>query len=166
MSGEPRPARRATKAVKAARSLEQTLWDAADKMRGNLEAAEYKHVALGLVLLKYVSDAFENRRLWLEAATAGETDADYYVPNPAKRIEIVEARDEYTSENVFWMPVEARWGYLQDRAKQPEIGTLIDTAMDLVERENPSLEGVLPKTYGRAEIDTRLLGELVDLIGR
>ena len=154
-----------TKKAAPVKSLEVTLWDAADKMRGNLEAAEYKHVVLGLVFLKYVSDAFETRHKWLEDATAEASNADYYVPNVEKRIDIVEARDEYTSENVFWVPVEARWVYLQDRAKQPEIGTLIDGAMDLIERENTTLKGVLPKTYGRAEIDKRLLGELVDLIG-
>jgi len=161
------PAERKRRSAKAkpARSLEQTLWDAADKMRGNLEAAEYKHVALGLVFLKYVSDAFETRRRWLEHATADPANADYYVPNPAKRDEIVEARDEYTAENVFWIPPEARWTWLQDRAKQPDIGVLLDRAMDLIERENPTLRGVLPKTYARAEIDKRLLGELVDLIG-
>jgi type I restriction enzyme M protein len=156
---------RAAKRAKPAKTLEQTLWEAADKMRGNLEAAEYKHVVLGLVFLKYVSDAFEHRRRWLEAATADETNTEYYVTNAAKRDDIVEARDEYTAENVFWVPAEARWGYLQDRAKQPEIGTLIDAAMDLIEKENPTLKGVLPKTYARAEIDKRLLGELVDLIG-
>ncbi len=147
------------------KSLEATLWEAADKMRGNLEAAEYKHVVLGLVFLKYVSDAFGARREWLEAATADPDNADYYVPGIEKRLDIVEARDEYASENVFWIPIEARWGYLQDRAKQPDVGVLIDGAMDLIEKENPSLKGVLPKTYARAEIDKRLLGELVDLIG-
>ena len=148
-----------------AKSLEATLWEAADKMRGNLEAAEYKHVVLGLVFLKYVSDAFEARREWLRTATADPANVDYYVPNAEKRLDIIEARDEYASENVFWIPVEARWGYLQDRAKQPDIGVLIDEAMDLIEKENPTLKGVLPKTYARAEIDKRLLGELVDLIG-
>jgi type I restriction enzyme M protein len=147
------------------KSLEATLWEAADKMRGNLEAAEYKHVVLGLVFLKYVSDAFGARREWLDAATVDPDNADYYVPSVEKRLDIVEARDEYASENVFWIPVEARWGYLQDRAKQPDVGVLIDRAMDLIEKENPSLKGVLPKTYARAEIDKRLLGELVDLIG-
>ena len=159
------PPRRGTTKTVATRSLEQTLWDAADKMRGNLEAAEYKHVVLGLVFLKYVSDAFEQRRRCLETATADDPNTDYYIPNPAKRDDIVEARDEYTSENVFWVPAEARWELPAGRAKQPEIGTLIDAAMDLIERENPSLKGVLPKTYARAEIDKRLLGELVDLIG-
>jgi type I restriction-modification system DNA methylase subunit len=162
MASRGRQAR--AKKAKPTKSLEQTLWDAADKMRGNLEAAEYKHVVLGLVFLKYVTDAFEARREWLEAATADPKNTDYYVPNPEKRQDIVEARDEYASENVFWIPVEARWNYLQDRAKQPDIGVLIDGAMDLIEKENPSLRGVLPKTYARAEIDKRLLGELVDLV--
>lgn len=152
-------------AAKAAKTLEQTLWDAADKMRGNLEAGEYKHVVLGLVFLKYVSDAFEERRAWLEAATADSGNADYYVPNADRRSGIIEDRNEYTSQNVFWVPAEARWAYLQDRAKQPDIGVLIDSAMDLVEAENPALKGVLPKQFARAEIDKRLLGELVDLIG-
>ncbi len=147
------------------KTLEQTLWDAADKMRGNLEAGEYKHVVLGLVFLKYVSDAFAERRAWLEAATADPDNADYYVPKPDRRASIIEDRNEYTSDNVFWVPTESRWGYLQDRAKQPEIGVLIDTAMDRIEAENPALKGVLPKQFARAEIDKRLLGELVDLIG-
>ena len=146
------------------KTLEQTLWDAADKMRGNLEAGEYKHVVLGLVFLKYVSDAFEERRTFLEQATADET-SEYFINNPLRRPEIIESRDEYTAFNVFWVPAEARWGFLQDRAKQPEIGVLIDTAMDLIEAENPQLKGVLPKQFARAEIDKRLLGELVDLIG-
>jgi type I restriction enzyme M protein len=147
------------------KSLEQTMWDAADKMRGNLEAAEYKHVVLGLVFLKYVSDAFDQRRQWLESATADPDNADYYVPNPDRRADIVDDRNEYRSANVFWVPLGARWQHLQDRAKQPEIGVFIDAAMDAIEADNPALKGVLPKQYSRAEIDKRLLGELVDLIG-
>ena len=152
-------------APKATKTLEQTLWEAADKMRGNLEAGEYKHVVLGLVFLKYVSDAFQDRRAWLEAATADPANKDYYVAKADRRASIIEDRNEYTSNNVFWVPAEARWTYLQDRAKQPEIGVLIDAAMDLIEKENPTLKGVLPKQFARAEIDKRLLGELVDLIG-
>ena len=152
-------------APKATKTLEQTLWDAADKMRGNLEAGEYKHVVLGLVFLKYVSDAFQDRRAWLETATADPANKDYFIKDPDRRASIVEDRNEYTSNNVFWVPAEARWTYLQDRAKQPEIGVLIDSAMDLIEKENPTLKGVLPKQFARAEIDKRLLGELVDLIG-
>jgi type I restriction enzyme M protein len=162
--GQKKPGR-SKKAAAAAKSLEQTLWEAADKMRGNLEAGEYKHVVLGLVFLKYVSDAFEARRSWLETATADKNNKDYYVPNPGGRASIVEERSEYTSNNVFWVPAEARWAHLQDRAKQPEIGVLIDSAMDLIEKENPTLKGVLPKQFARGEIDKRLLGELVDLIG-
>ena len=146
-------------------SLEATLWEAADKLRGNLEAAEYKHVVLGLVFLKYVSDAFEARRRSLEAAISDPNSADF-IPNPDRRQKLMESRDEYASENVFWVPPSARWESLQDRAKQPDIGLVIDAAMDEVERENPALRAVLPKSYGRAEIDKRLLGELVDLIGR
>ncbi|MBX3313768.1 MAG: SAM-dependent DNA methyltransferase [Actinobacteria bacterium] len=160
----PRSARRAAKKTTVTRSLEQILWDAADKMRGNLEAAEYKHVALGLVFLKYVSDAFEQRRRFLVEATA-DPDSDFFIPNSDRRVTIIESRDEYTSENVFWVPEDARWEYIQAQAKQPTIGVLLDRAMDAIEKENPTLKGVLPKAYAREDIDKRLLGELVDLIG-
>lgn len=161
---QPRAVRRGAKKAALTRSLEQTLWDAADKMRGNLEAAEYKHVALGLVFLKYVSDAFEQRRRFLVEATA-DPDSDYFIPSRDRRAEIVESRDEYTSDNVFWVPEEARWEFLQAQAKQPTIGVSLDAAMDAIEKENPTLKGVLPKAYAREDIDKRLLGELVDLIG-
>lgn len=151
-------ARRATKA-KPAKTLEQTLWEAADKLRGNQEPSEYKHVVLGLVFLKYVSDRFEERREQLK----DELVADGIKP---ERIEsFLEERDEYTSHNVFWVHELARWGYVQSVAKQPEIGQQIDQAMDLIERDNPSLRGVLPRNYGRDGLDKRRLGELVDLIG-
>lgn len=91
--------------------------------------------------------------------------SEFYVPNPARRAAIVESRDEYRAENVFWVPPAARWPQLQAMAKQPTIGALLDEAMDAIEKENPSLKGVLPKSYARAEIDKRLLGGLVDLIG-
>jgi type I restriction enzyme M protein len=157
-------AKRAPKRQPKSATLEQTLWEAADKMRGNLEAAEYKHIALGLVFLKYVSDAFEQRRQYLIGATA-DPESDYFIPNPDRRHEIVESRDEYTAESVFWVPEGARWEYLLSQAKQPTIGVLLDAAMDEIEKENPSLKGVLPKAYAREDIDKRLLGELVDLIG-
>jgi len=160
---EPKKRRRAKKDT-VPKSLEQTLWEAADKMRGNLEAGEYKHVVLGLVFLKYVSDAFTERRAWLEAATANP-DSDYYIPKVERRSTIVDDRNQYSAENVFWVPETARWTYLQDRAKQPDIGVLIDSAMDAIEADNASLKGVLPKQFARAEIDKRSLGELVDLIG-
>ena len=157
-------ARQATRTKESTKPLEAILWDAADKMRGNLEASEYKHVALGLVFLKYISDAFEQRHAFLEQATA-DPGNDYFIPDASRRHLVSESRDEYTSEAVFWVPPEARWAFLQSKAKQPEIGVLVDTAMDAIERDNASLKGVLPKTYARADIDKRLLGELVDLIG-
>jgi len=157
-------ARNETGNGKKVKPLETILWDAADKLRGNLEAAEYKHVALGLVFLKYVSDAFESRRIELERLVSDPASSEY-IKNEERREKILESRDEYASENVFWVPASARWESLQAKAKQPDIGVHIDAAMDAIERENPSLRGVLPKTYARAEIDKRLLGELVDLIG-
>jgi type I restriction enzyme M protein len=135
----------------AALGFEATLWAAADKLRGHMDAAEYKHVVLGLIFLKYVSDAFEARRLQVEAEREQGADPEH--------------PDEYLAEGVFWVPAEARWSFLQERAKQPEIGTLVDAAMDAIERENRSLSGVLPKEYARPALDKQRLGELIDLIG-
>ncbi|MHB1615252.1 MAG: class I SAM-dependent DNA methyltransferase [Actinomycetes bacterium] len=138
--------------------FETTLWKAADKLRGSMDASEYKHVVLGLVFLKYVDDAFAERR----AQLADELGVDGITGEAAE--ELLESRDEYTGAGVFWVPAEARWDYLRSHAKQAEIGKLIDTAMDAIEAENPSLRGVLPKTYARPSLDVRRLGELVDLI--
>jgi type I restriction enzyme M protein len=129
--------------------FEQTLWQAADKLRGNMDASDYKHVVLGLIFLKYISDAFEERH----AALKSEPHA-----NP-------EDRDEYAAENVFWVPKAARWPKLQAAAKQPGIGKLLDEAMLALEKDNPGLKGVLPKDYARESLDKRRLGELIDLIG-
>lgn len=123
----------------------------------------YKHVVLGLIFLKYISDAFEERRQWLLNA-ASDPQSDYYIPDEALRSQIAEDRDEYLAENVPWIPPEARWSHLQANAKQPTIGKLIDDAMVAIETENPSFRGVLPKDYARADLDQRRLGELVDLI--
>ena len=139
--------------------MEQTLWEAADKLRGNQEPSEYKHVVLGLVFLKYVSDRFEERRTELVTELLDDGFKEEEVP------QFLEDRDEYTQENVFWVPVGARWNSIQAQAKQPEIGQLIDEAMLQIERENPSLRGVLPRNYGREGLDKKRLGELVDLIG-
>ncbi|WP_163165414.1 class I SAM-dependent DNA methyltransferase [Arthrobacter sp. Alg241-R88] len=144
---------------KRTKSLEQTLWEAADKLRGNQEPSEYKHVVLGLVFLKYISDRFEERRQALEA----ELTADGI--KPERLVSFLEDRDEYASHNVFWVPEFARWGYIQSIAKLPHVGEHIDQAMDLIEKENPSIRGVLPRNYGRDGLDKRRLGELVDLIG-
>ena len=139
--------------------FEDTLWKAADKLRGSMDSSEYKHVVLGLVFLKYVDDAFSERRSALAAELAQEgirgEDAE----------ELLESRDEYTGHGVFWVPPEARWAELQAAAKQPDIGKLLDGAMDAIEVENPSLRGVLPKIYSRQNVDTRRLGELIDLVG-
>ncbi len=153
------PARRTTKTSGAEPlGFEATLWKAADKLRGSMDASEYKHVVLGLVFLKYVDDAFSERHAQLTGELAGEG-----ITGDAAE-ELLESRDEYTAAGVFWVPPEARWDYLRSSAKQPEIGKLVDRAMDAIEVENPSLRGVLPKTYARPSLDVRRLGELVDLI--
>jgi len=133
--------------------FEAKLWLAADKLRNNMDAAEYKHVVLGLIFLKYISDAFEEHRAKLVAGKG-----DYAGANP-------EDQDEYKAENVFWVPPAARWSYLQNSAKQPTIGKIVDDAMVAIERDNPRLKGVLPKDYARPGLDKHRLGELIDLIG-
>lgn len=132
--------------------LEKQLWKAADKLRKNIDAAEYKHIALGLIFLKYISDAFEELH---EKLIAGK--GEYAGADP-------EDRDEYKAENVFFVPPSARWNYLVKRAKLPEIGKDVDDAMDAIERDNPSLKGVLPKVYARQNLDPASLGGLIDLI--
>jgi type I restriction enzyme M protein len=133
--------------------FEAKLWLAADKLRNNMDAAEYKHVVLGLIFLKYISDAFEEHRTQLVAAKG-----DFAGANP-------EDKDEYLAANVFWVPKEARWSHLQANAKQPTIGKTLDDAMVAIERDNPRLKGVLPKDYARPALDKHRLGELIDLIG-
>lgn len=128
--------------------FEETLWKAADKLRNNMDAAEYKHVVLGLIFLKYISDAF--RELHQELVKDSLADP--------------EDKDEYIAENVFWVPKEARWEYLQKNAKKPEIGKLVDDAMDAIEKENPKLRGVLPKNYAKEALDKKSLGGIIDLI--
>ncbi|QIZ71240.1 class I SAM-dependent DNA methyltransferase [Oxynema aestuarii] len=131
--------------------FEQTLWAAADKMRGHMDAAEYKHVTLGLIFLKYISDAFQE----LYDNLAARQETDYTDP---------EDRDEYLGENMFWVPKEARWSAIQASAKQPDIGKRIDEAMAAIEKENSRLKGVLPSNYNRPDLDKQRLGELIDLI--
>ncbi len=131
--------------------FEAKLWLAADKMRNNMDAAEYKHVVLGLIFLKYISDAFEEKRAKLLAAKADGADP--------------EDADEYKAENIFWVPKVARWSHLQANAKQPTIGKVVDDAMVAIERDNLRLKGVLPKDFARPGLDKHRLGELIDLIG-
>jgi len=141
-----------TKDTTANLGFEAKLWLTADKLRNNMDAAEYKHVVLGLIFLKYISDTFEEHKAKL---VAGE--GDYEGANP-------EDPDEYKAENVFWVPAEARWSHLQASAKQPTIGKIVDDAMVAIERDNPRLKGVLPKDYARPGLDKQRLGELIDLI--
>ncbi len=133
--------------------LEKQLWKAADKLRKNIDAAEYKHVVLGLIFLKYISDSFEELHSRLAAGEGAFAGAD------------PEDKDEYKGENVFFVPQEARWSYLLSQAKQPTIGKIVDDAMDAIEKENPILKGVLPKVFARQNLDPTSLGELIDLVG-
>lgn len=133
--------------------LERQLWESANKLRKNIDAAEYKHIVLGLIFLKYISDAFEE--LYAKLKTG---KGDYEGADP-------EDRDEYKAENVFFVPTIARWNHLLDSARLHTIGKKVDEAMDIIEKENPSLRGVLPKVYARQNLDPTSLGELIDLIG-
>ncbi|HZS60959.1 MAG TPA: class I SAM-dependent DNA methyltransferase [Gemmatimonadaceae bacterium] len=130
--------------------FEAKLWAAADALRNNMDAAEYKHVVLGLIFLKYISDAFEAKHAELDAERAQGADP--------------EDPDEYRAATIFWVPKEARWQHLKAAAPQPSIGTLVDDAMMAVERDNPSLKGVLPKDYGRPGLDKQRLGQIINLV--
>jgi len=130
--------------------FEAKLWAAADALRNNMDAAEYKHVVLGLIFLKYISDAFDSKHAELKAQKAKGADA--------------EDPDEYRAASIFWVPKEARWAHLKASAPQPTIGTLVDDAMAAIERDNPSLKGVLPKDFGRAGLDKQRLGQIINLV--
>ena len=145
-----KPAKSSKKGSAANIGYEAQLWQMADALRGSMDAAEYKHVVLGLIFLKYISDAFEELHEKLEAEAGQGADP--------------EDPDEYRAENVFWVPPEARWQHLQHQAKQPTIGKLVDDAMAAIERDNPRLKGVLPKDYARPALDKTRLGQLIDLI--
>ena len=138
----------------AAIGFEEKLWLAADKLRGSMDAAEYKHIVLGLVFLKYISDAFEEQRVKIKGMAGADP----------------EDRDEYKADNVFWVPMEARWTAtgnvkgIQDKARDPRIGKFVDDAMEAIEKENPGLKRVLPKDYASPDLDKTRLGELIDLI--
>ena len=135
----------------AVTGYESEMWAMADALRGSMDASEYKHVVLGLIFLKYISDAFEERHAQLTAEQAEGADP--------------EDPDEYRAENVFWVPPEARWAGLQDAARQPDIGEMLDDAMHAIEHDNPVLAGVLPKDYARPELDKVRLGQLIDMVG-
>jgi type I restriction enzyme M protein len=130
--------------------FESKLWAAADALRNNMDAAEYKHVVLGLIFLKYISDAFEAKHAELESQKAQGADP--------------EDPDEYRAVSIFWVPKEARWPHLRANAPQPSVGKLVDDAMSAIERDNPSLNGVLPKDFARPGLDKQRLGQLINLV--
>jgi len=134
----------------ATTGYEAQLWAIADALRGSMDAGEYKHVVLGLIFLKYISDAFEERHAELLAEWGSEAAED---------------RDEYLAENIFWVPPDARWGHLKNQARQSDIGQIVDGAMAAIERDNPALKDVLPKDYARPALDKQRLGQLIDMIG-
>ncbi|MDP3287360.1 MAG: type I restriction-modification system subunit M N-terminal domain-containing protein, partial [Methyloversatilis sp.] len=145
--------------------IKKTLWATADKLRANMDAAEYKHLVLGLIFVKYISDTFAARRAELVRRFADEAD-DYFLPDstPALLAEELEDRDYYREVNVFWVPEAARWEAIRAAAKQPDIGKRIDDALSLIEAENPKLKGILDKRYARAQLPDGKLGELIDLV--
>lgn len=145
--------------------IKKTLWAAADKLRANMDAAEYKHLVLGLIFLKYISDTFAARRAELERRFANPAD-DYHLPDATPELLAgeLEDRDYYREVNVFWVPEAARWESIRAAAKQPDIGKRIDDALRLVEQENPKLKNILDKRYAAAHLPDGKLGELVDLV--
>ena len=150
--GRPARAGAADPAASATNGLETKLWQAADMLRNNMDAAEYKHIVLGLIFLKYISDAFEAKHAELAAAAAAGEGADPEDP------------DEYKAASIFWVPREARWSHLKASAPQPTIGRTVDDAMDAIERENPTLKGVLPKDFARPGLDKARLAQLINLV--
>ncbi len=143
--------------------LKKTLWAAADKLRSSMDAAEYKHIVLGLIFLKYISDAFDERRTYLQAKFQNAA-AELYLPDAADHAEALEERDYYTMANVFWVPASARWEAIRARAKQADIGVRIDAALEAIEADNKSLKNILDKRFGRTQLEPGRLGELVDLV--
>jgi type I restriction enzyme M protein len=139
-------------------------WDIANGLRKNLDAAEYKHIVLGLVFLKYTSDSFEGRRMELEVVFA-DPKSDSYKSDAKRRAAALEERDYYKEVNVFWVPKEARWAQIHSNSKQPKIAEMIDEALLVIERENPKLEGILERKYSDAKLTPAELGAVVDLIG-
>jgi type I restriction enzyme M protein len=143
----------------------RTLFEACDRLRGHVESAEYKHLVLGLIFLKYVSDTFERRRAALDAETR-RPGSDLFTDDEQERLEILEDRDEYAAENVFWVPPESRWGELLAAGAQPDLGSRIDHALEAIENANDELRGVLPRIYARAPIAASALGELLSTVAQ
>ncbi|NTV44784.1 MAG: SAM-dependent DNA methyltransferase [Candidatus Yonathbacteria bacterium] len=148
-------------------NFEKELWAAADKLRGNIDVSEYKNIVLGLLFLKYISDAFYKRRAELESCTRDPKNEDFYVKDEKARTQILETKDFYKSAGVFYVPENSRWEYLQTKTMQSDLGQVLDKAMDYIEADNRAeLEGVLPKVYTRTTLDSSVLGELVNIFSR
>ena len=144
--------------------IKTTLWKSADKLRAQMDAAEYKHIVLGLIFLKYISDKFGAQQKKIKQMVS-DPSSDYFISeDPDDYQSELEERDYYIQDNVFWVPQDARWEKLRAKAKQPEIGSIIDSAMTLIENENSPLRGKLDKRFGRAQLNQGVLGELIDLI--
>jgi len=141
----------------------RTLWATADKLRTNMDAAEYKHIVLGLVFLKYVSDAFTGQRDKLRRWFADENH-EFFLGDESLVESELEERDYYVADNVFWVPEAARWDSLQENARQPDIGVRIDKALEAIEADNPRLKNLLDKRFARTQLPTDKLGELVDVV--
>lgn len=147
--------------------FEKELWAAADKLRGNIDVSEYKNIVLGLLFLKYISDAFYKRREELDALTRDPKNEDFYVKDDKARAQILETKDFYKSAGVFYVPEKSRWEYLQTKTIQSDIGQVLDKAMEHIENDNRAeLEGVLPKIYTRTTLDHSVIGELVNIFSR
>ncbi len=147
--------------------FEKELWKAADKLRGSIDVSEYKHIVLGLLFLKYVSDSYYQRRLQLEQWTSDPKNRDYYIKNEADRTHIVNDKDQYKSVGIFYIPLKSRWEQLRNHAMHHDIGKYIDEAMEAIENENPKeLKGVLPKIFTKTHLDYQILGELVNIFSK
>lgn len=147
--------------------FEKELWKAADKLRGSIDSSEYKHIVLGLLFLKYVSDSYYQRRWQLEQWTSDPKNKDYFIKNEAERKHIIGDKDQYKSTGVFYIPEKSRWEQLRNHAMHHDIGKYVDEAMEAIENENPKeLRGVLPKIYTKTTLDYQILGELVNIFSK
>jgi len=147
--------------------FEKELWKAADKLRGSIDASEYKHIVLGLLFLKYVSDSFYIRREKLTEMVKDASNKEYYVPSVTNREIVIDDKNQYRADGVFFIPDKARWEHLRAHAMHHNIGKYIDEAMEAIENENPKdLKGVLPKIYTKTQLDSQILGELVNIFSK
>ncbi len=146
--------------------IEKELWSAADKLRGSIDASDYKNIVLGLLFLKYISDAFYERKYQLEKLTTDKSNKQWYVSDNKARYVVINDKDQYKREGLFYVPEKAYWDTLRSHAMQSDFGVCLDDAMDAIEQENPSLKGVLPKIYAKTSLDNNILAELINIFSR